>query len=182
MRIKRILVAAVALLAVAGIRTCGRDDVRPPAAVLTERAATLAETPGAVAAVVVERGRVAVASKRPDGMAKAESRYVPPEGRAEVVVKKDGAVSLRVKDKGFCFSPGLYGGGSFGARGLRPAFGLGAKLVFWGRFGLDAGVVGPAPVGFAGISYIPDWRLRNTSVWVGASTAQQIVGGFAVRF
>lgn len=185
------LVRALSLLGLLAFalatKKCSKDDVGSPAAVTTERAAELVER-GAVAAVVVERGVVAVASKRPDGTVKTETRYVPPEGRAEVIIDAatpsggPASARLRVKDKGVCFSPGLYGGLSLGSRGLGANYGLGAKLVYWGRFGLDAGVSGPDVAAFAAVSYIPGWCFGNTSLYLGGNTREEIVGGFTIRF
>ncbi len=183
-RVLRVLAVLGFLAALLWTRSSCSRNTGSPAAV-TERAAELAAETGAIAAVVVERGRVAVASKRPDGTVKTETRYVPPEGRAEAVVGSSSdpaSVRLRIKDKGFCFSPGLYGGASLGVRGVSPNYGVGAKVVYWGRFGLDVGVSGPQVAGFAALSFIPDWRLRNTSLYIGGTTREEGVGGITIRF
>jgi hypothetical protein len=148
---------------------------------MANAAASLAKPADVAAAVVVSGPVVATAQKKPDGTVTTTTHYVPPEGSVQVVVKKDGTATVTVKDKGFCLSPGLYGGAAVGA-GARFVAGAGCKLVYWGRFGLDAGVVGRPFAAFAAVSYTPPWRFRNTAIFAGVTTGNRAIAGLVIRF
>ena len=145
-------------------------------------ATALTQPPDVAAAVVISGPTVATAKKQADGTVATVTHYVPPEGSVQVVVKKDGTAAVIIKNKGFCLSPGVYAGGTAGPLGAGGVVGCGAKLAFWGRFGLDAGVVGRPFAAFAGVSYLPPWRFRNTGLILGYTTAAQVFAGCVIRF
>lgn len=144
----------------------------------TERAEELVARPDVKEAVVVKAGSVAVAKKGK----KPTPRYVPPEGRVEVVLKTDGTLDVAVKDSGLAFSLGL--APVVNAEGMGRV-GLMGKALYKGRWGLELGLLfgkRPFVIGGAGVSFQPSWRLRNTALLAGYDTRQTIFGGILVRF
>lgn len=180
------LLAGVAFVVVT--TRCSRPVPVGPSTPVTKQAEALAAPANVAAAVVFEKGKVALAVKGPDGRVKSKGRYVPPEGRVEIVVQKPStptaSISTRlvVRDKGLCFSPALYAGGAFG-RDVSPAFGVGAKLVYLSRIGVDGGVVlsEDHPAVFVAVSLSQPWIFRNTSLWVGYDTFRRVSFGLKVQ-
>lgn len=181
---KLLLGLAGALLLLLAARGCNAP-APSVAEQTTARSVALLVPVGNVAAVVVRGGVVSVARKDSKGGVTFTSRYVPPEGEVDVVVSTaTGApvTTVTVKDKGFCFSSGLYITEEIGVKASPWTYGLGAKVGFAGRFGLDVGLSGPQWAVFGAVSYTPEWRFQNTSLWLGYNTRQTIAGGLLVRF
>ncbi len=144
----------------------------------TETATELVARPDVAEAVVVKAGSVAVAKKGK----KPSVRFVPPEGRVDVVLKTDGTLDVDVKDSGFAFSLGLAPVVSMDGVGR---IGLMGKAFYKGRWGLEAGFLfgkRPFVVPAGGVSYQPAWRLRNTALMAAYSAREEIYGGILVRF
>jgi hypothetical protein len=107
-----------------------------------------------------------------------KKEYVPKEGKTEVIIKKDGSVVVKTKKRGLCFSPGI-GGGIIGSG---PRFTIDTKFVYFGRFGLVAGV----PI------HRTDWArpymamsytvYNNTSLTFGSTIRKDLMVGIRVSF
>lgn len=105
-------------------------------------------------------------------------RYLPPEGRTEITVKENGEVLVNVRNKGFCFRPGI-GVASFGGN-FSPVLDVG--LAYWNRYGAVVGTglersTFQRP--YAGVKF---QVIRNTGVFVGYSIAKDIVAGVRLTF
>lgn len=101
---------------------------------LTETSATLPA--GQQAAVTVVSGKVTSTVRHDDGTVTAHVQYVPPEGSVQVVQPADGtAASVKVKRAGFTFRPAVQG-----LAGKELKIGLGARLVYFNRYGAGVGI------------------------------------------
>lgn len=101
---------------------------------LTEQAATLPDTQQA--AVSVADGKVTATIRHEDGTVTATVQYVPPEGSVQVVQPTDGSAAVvKVKRAGFTFRPAVQG-----IAGKDLKIGLGARLVYFNRYGAGIGI------------------------------------------
>lgn len=100
---------------------------------LTAWTATLPEN--TAAQVVVKANKLTAKVRQPDGSVKATVKYVPPEGTVEVVRPTQGAETIRVKRAGFTFRPAVQG-----LLGSDIKAGLGARLVYFNRYGAGIGI------------------------------------------
>lgn len=82
---------------------------------------------------------VGLAPEEPESQEYLEDeQFIPIEGSIEVFIK-DGELETVVKDKGFCFRPGLQGVVPFGLGNARPGLGFDIKLAYYRRYGLSVG-------------------------------------------
>lgn len=100
----------------------------------------LAAQPGTLpdsqaARVVVKDNKLTATVRQPDGTVKTEVKYLPPEGRAEVVQPTEGPTEISVKRAGFTFRPAVQG-----LLGKELKAGLGARLVYFDRYGAGVGL------------------------------------------
>lgn len=100
---------------------------------LTQTAATLPDNQQA--AVKVADNKVISTVRRQDGTVSARVQYVPPEGSVNVVQPLTGPATVRVKRAGFTFRPAAQG-----LAGKDLKIGLGARLVYFERYGAGAGI------------------------------------------
>lgn len=100
---------------------------------LAAQSGTLADSQAA--RVVVKDNKLTATVRQADGTVKTEIKYVPPEGRAEVVQPTDGATEISVKRAGFTFRPAVHG-----LIGKELKAGLGARLVYFDRYGAGVGL------------------------------------------
>ncbi len=87
------------------------------------------------ARVVVKDNKLTATVRQADGSVKTEVKYLPPEGRAEVVQPTEGAAEITVKRAGFTFRPAVQG-----LVGKELKGGLGARLVYFDRYGAGLGL------------------------------------------
>ena len=73
--------------------------------------------------------------RQADGTVTTQVKYVPPEGRAEVVQPTEGPAEITIKRAGFTFSPAVQG-----LIGQELKAGLGARLVYFDRYGAGLGL------------------------------------------
>ena len=85
--------------------------------------------------VVVKDNKLTATVRQPDGTVKTEVKYVPPEGRAEIVQPTAGTTEISVKRAGFTFWPAVQG-----LVGKELKAGLGARLVYFDRYGAGVGL------------------------------------------
>lgn len=155
------------------VRRCDRPDITP-----TE--------PGALLSVEKEHitvGNHIITVVQPE---KTVTEYVP--GRADVSVRKDGQVVVRVREFGFCLEPG-FGGAYNGIAGKEV---VDVKFLYYHRLGLDGGITldfgkGVKAVDIAKplvtVSYVPLSRFANTSVFIGTELfPQRLIGGLRLAF
>lgn len=100
---------------------------------LAARTGTLAESQAA--RVVVENNKLTATVRQPDGSVKTQVKYLPPEGCAEVVQPVAGPAEISVKRAGFVFRPAVHG-----LAGKELKIGLGARLVYFDRYGAGVGL------------------------------------------
>lgn len=100
---------------------------------LTETAATLPA--GQQAAVKVADNKVITTVRKQDGTVSARVQYAPPEGSVSVVQPASGPATVRVKRAGFTFRPAAQG-----LAGKDLKIGLGARLVYFDRYGAGLGL------------------------------------------
>ncbi len=100
---------------------------------LTAKTATLPEN--TAAQVVIKANQLTAKVRQPDGSVKATVKYLPPEGAVEVVRPTQGAETIRVKRAGFTFRPAAQG-----LAGKDLKIGLGARLLYFDRYGAGVGV------------------------------------------
>lgn len=100
---------------------------------LTETSATLPA--GQQATVKVADNKVITTVRRQDGTVAARVQYAPPEGSVSVVQPASGPATVRVKRAGFTFRPAAQG-----LAGKDLKIGLGARLVYFNRYGAGLGV------------------------------------------
>lgn len=87
------------------------------------------------ARVVVKDNKLTATVRQTDGSVKTEVKYVPPEGRAEVVQPTNGPAEISVKRAGLTFRPAVQG-----LVGKELKAGLGARLAFFDRYGAGVGL------------------------------------------
>ena len=103
---------------------------------IDELAAQTGTLPESQAAhVMVRDNKLTATMRQPDGSVKTEVKYVPPEGKAEVVQPTDGPAEISVKRAGFTFRPAVQG-----LIGQELKGGLGARLVYFDRYGAGLGL------------------------------------------
>ena len=103
---------------------------------IDELAAQTGTLPESQAAhVMVRDNKLTATMRQPDGSVKTEVKYVPPEGRAEVVQPTEGLAEITVKRAGFTFRPAVQG-----LIGQELKGGLGARLVYFNRYGAGLGL------------------------------------------
>lgn len=90
---------------------------------------------GLSASVVLTPGKLISTTRTDDGKITAQVKYVPPEGRAEITQDLAGNLSVNVKRAGFTFRPAVVG-----MLAKEPKIGLGARLLYFGRYGAGAGL------------------------------------------
>ncbi len=100
---------------------------------LAEQTGTLSDEQSA--RVVVKDNKLTATVRQADGSVKTEVKYLPPEGRAEVVQPTDGDTEISVKRAGFTFRPAVQG-----VVGKELKAGLGARLVYFDRYGAGVGL------------------------------------------
>ena len=100
---------------------------------LSAQSGTLSDSQAAC--VVVKDNKLTATVRQPDGTVKTEVKYVPPEGRAEVVQPVSGPAEISVKRAGFTFRPAVQG-----LLGKELKAGLGARLVYFDRYGAGVGL------------------------------------------
>ena len=159
-------VALGVMLAVVGLSFCRK----PP-----EIAPTL--EPDQKVKVVTTKRHVTVLTRSGEKVI-MKQKYVPPEGKSEVIVTKTGEVKVHVQTKGLSATPGA-GVGVFDSYAL-PV--LDCKWAYLGRFGATAGVgIGRSPFvhPYGAVSYDV---YNNSSVFVGYSSRKEIVLGLRISF
>lgn len=126
------LISLIALLVIAGLLFSnwwrGRQIDK-----LAAQSGTLPDSQAA--RVVVKDNKLTATVRQPDGTVKTEVKYVPPEGRAEVVQPTEGPAEITVKRAGFTFRPAVQG-----LIGQELKGGLGARLVYFNRYGAGLGL------------------------------------------
>lgn len=85
--------------------------------------------------MVVKDNKLTATVRQAGGTIKTEIKYVPPEGRAEVVQPTDGPAEISVKRAGFTFRPAVQG-----LVGKELKAGLGARLAYFDRYGAGVGM------------------------------------------
>lgn len=103
------------------------------------------------------------------GEVKTVIKYLPPEGSATINQNSDtGDISLKVTNKGLSLRLA-----AIGIIDKQPALGFGARLLYWGRYGVGAGLAFPEnrilPLAFAD-RYVDDFIpfAHNTSIGITA--------------
>lgn len=126
------LISLIALLVIAGLLFSnwwrGRQIDK-----LAAQSGTLPDSQAA--RVVVKDNKLTATVRQADGTVKTEVKYLPPEGRAEVVQPTEGAAEITVKRAGFTFRPAVQG-----LLGKELKAGLGARLVYFDRYGAGLGL------------------------------------------
>lgn len=126
------LISLIALLVIAGLLFSnwwrGRQIDK-----LTEQSGTLSDSQAA--RVVVKDNKLTATVRQADGTVKTEVKYLPPEGKAEVVQPTEGPAEITVKRAGFTFRPAVQG-----LIGQELKGGLGARLVYFNRYGAGLGL------------------------------------------
>lgn len=87
------------------------------------------------ARVVVKDNKLTATVRQSDGSVKMEVKYLPPEGKAEVVQPTNGPAEISVKRAGLTFRPAVQG-----LVGKELKAGLGARLVYFDRYGAGVGL------------------------------------------
>lgn len=132
MLIVKKLTSVLALLIIAGLLFSnwwrGRQIDK-----LAAQSGTLADSQAA--RVEIKDNKLTATVRQPNGAVKTEVKYVPPEGRAELVQPTDGATEISVKRAGFTFRPAVQG-----LLGEELKAGLGARLVYFDRYGAGVGL------------------------------------------
>lgn len=126
------LINVLALLLLAGLLFSNWYRERK----IDELAAQTGTLPESQAArVIVKDNKLTATVRQGDGSVKTEVKYVPPEGRAEVVQPTDGPAEISVKRAGLTFRPAVQG-----LLGKELKAGLGARLVYFDRYGAGVGL------------------------------------------
>ena len=126
------LISLIALLVIAGLLFSNWYRGRK----IDELSAQTGTLPESQAArVVVKDNKLTATVRQPDGSVKTEVKYLPPEGKAEVVQPTDGPAEISVKRAGFTFRPAVQG-----LIGQELKGGLGARLVYFNRYGAGLGL------------------------------------------
>ena len=87
------------------------------------------------ARVVLKDNKLTATVRQADGSIKTEVKYVPPEGKAEVVQPEGGAAEIAVKRAGLTFRPAVQG-----LVGKELKAGLGVRLAYFDRYGAGVGL------------------------------------------
>ena len=87
------------------------------------------------ARVVVKDNKLTATVRQTDGSVTTEVKYVPPEGKAEVVQPTEGPAEISVKRAGLTFRPAVQG-----LVGKELKAGVGARLVYFDRYGAGVGL------------------------------------------
>lgn len=87
------------------------------------------------ARIVVKDNKMTATVRQADGTVKTEVKYLPPEGKAEVVQPTVGTTEISVKRAGFTFRPAVQGLVGKDLKG-----GLGARLAYFDRYGAGVGL------------------------------------------
>lgn len=90
---------------------------------------------GQAARVVLKDNKLTATVRLADGSIKTEVKYVPPEGKAEVVQPEGGAAEIAVKRAGLTFRPAVQG-----LLGKELKAGLGVRLAYFDRYGAGVGL------------------------------------------
>ena len=126
------LISVLALLIIAGLLFSiwwrGRQIDK-----LSAQSGTLSDSQAAL--VVVKDNKLTSTVRQLDGTVKTEVKYVPPEGRAEVLQPTSGTTEISVKRVGFTFRPAVQG-----LLGKELKAGLGARLAYFDRYGAGVGL------------------------------------------
>ena len=126
------LISVLALLIIAGLLFSnwwrGRQVDK-----LAAQSGTLADSQAA--RIVVKDNKMTATVRQADGTVKTEVKYLPPEGRAEVVQPTDGPAEISVKRAGLTFRPAVQGLVGKALKG-----GLGVRLVYFNRYGVGVGL------------------------------------------
>lgn len=126
------LISLIALLVIAGLLFSnwwrGRQIDK-----LAEQSGTLPYSQAA--RVVVKDNKLTATVRQADGSVKTEVKYVPPEGKAEVAQPIEGPAEISVKRAGLTFRPAVQG-----LIGQELKGGLGARLVYFNRYGAGVGL------------------------------------------
>ena len=126
------LISLIALLVIAGLLFSnwwrGRQIDK-----LAAQSGTLPDSQSA--RVVVKDNKLTATVRQADGTVKTQVKYVPPEGRAEVVQPTEGPAEITVKRAGFTFRPAVQG-----LIGQELKGGLGARLAYFDRYGAGVGL------------------------------------------
>lgn len=131
MSVKR-LISLIALLVIAGLLFSNWWRGRQ----IDKLAAQTGTLPDSQAArVVVKDNKITATVRQADGTVKTQVKYVPPEGRAEVLQPTEGPAEITVKRAGFTFRPAVQG-----LIGQELKGGLGARLVYFNRYGAGLGL------------------------------------------
>ena len=126
------LISVLALLVIAGLLFSNWHKGRQ----IDKLAAQTGTLPDSQSArVVVKDNKLTATVRQADGSVKTDVKYVPPEGRAEVLHPTDGATEISVKRAGFTFRPAVQG-----LVGKELKAGLGARLVYFNRYGAGLGL------------------------------------------
>ena len=131
LRVKK-LISVLALLLLAGLLFSnwykGRQIDK-----LAAQSGTLADSQAA--RVEIKGNKLTATVRTADGTVKTEVKYVPPEGRAEVLQPTAGTTEISIKRAGFTFRPAVQG-----LLGKELKAGLGARLVYFDRYGAGVGL------------------------------------------
>ena len=126
------LISVLALLIIAGLLFSnwhkGRQIDR-----LAEQSGTLSDKQAA--RVEIKDNKLTATVRQADGTVKTEVKYVPPEGRAEVLQPTDGPSEISIKRAGLTFRPAVHG-----LVGKELKAGLGARLAYFDRYGAGIGL------------------------------------------
>ena len=100
---------------------------------LAAQSGTLPESQAAH--LVVKDNKLTATVRQGDGSVKTEVKYLPPEGRAEVLQPTAGTTEISVKRAGLTFRPAVQG-----LLGKELKAGLGARLAYFDRYGAGVGL------------------------------------------
>ena len=131
MRVKK-LISVLALLLLAGLLFSNWHKGRQIDK-LAAQSGTLADSQAA--RVVVKDNKLTSTVRQADGTVKTEVKYIPPEGRAEVLQPTDGTTEISVKRAGLTFRTAVQG-----LVGKELKVGLGARLAYFDRYGAGVGL------------------------------------------
>lgn len=126
------LISLLALLVIAGLLFSNWYKARQIDK-LSAQSGTLTESQAA--RVEIKGNKLTATVRQPDGTVKTEVKYVPPEGRAEVLQPTDGPAEISVKRAGLTFQPAVQGLVGKDLKG-----GLGARLAYFDRYGAGVGL------------------------------------------
>ncbi len=124
--------------------------------------------------------------KAPNGKITHEEIYQPDPKSTIITTDSKGNVTVKVRQFGVGFDPGI--GISYSDR-LRVDFD--ARVAYFKRFGLNAGMafIGGSGVSlrdivkpYCAISYTPFNRFANTSIFIGLQIDKKAIGGLRVKF